>query len=83
MIFPSKSARFQARLVQIGEARPVGGALRHTSAMALHEAPIPFITLPNWVKAAAQCGFNIEPVFRELGIQTDLIHLEGETPARC
>lgn len=47
--------------------------------MALHEAPIPFITLPNWVKAAAQCGFNIEPVFRELGIQTDLIHLESAT----
>ncbi|HUS24757.1 MAG TPA: AraC family transcriptional regulator ligand-binding domain-containing protein [Candidatus Binatia bacterium] len=45
----------------------------------LHRAPIPFITLPNWVKAAAQCGFNIEPVFRELGIQTDLIHLESAT----
>ena len=45
----------------------------------LHEAPIPFITLPNWVKAAQQCGFNIEPVFRELGIQTDLIHLESAT----
>lgn len=47
--------------------------------MTLHQAPIPFITLPNWVKAAAQCGFNIEPVFRELGIQTDLIHLESAT----
>lgn len=47
--------------------------------MALHEAPIPFITLPNWVKAAAQCGFNIEPVFRELGIHTDLVHLESAT----
>jgi len=45
----------------------------------LHEAPIPFITLPNWVKAATQCGFNIEPVFRDLGIQTDLIHLESAT----
>lgn len=45
----------------------------------LHEAPIPFITLPNWVRAAAQCGFNIEPVFRGLGIQTDLIHLESAT----
>lgn len=48
----------------------------------LHEAPMPFITLPNWVKAAAQCGFNIEPVFRELGIQTDLIHLEEATITR-
>ena len=45
----------------------------------LHEAPIPFITLPNWVKAAAECGFNIEPIFRDLGIQTDLIHLESAT----
>jgi AraC-like DNA-binding protein len=47
--------------------------------MPLRETPIPFITLPNWVKAAAQCGFNIEPVFRELGVQTDLIHLESAT----
>lgn len=45
----------------------------------LHDAPIPFITLPNWVKAAAQCGFNIEPVFRELGIHADLVHLENST----
>lgn len=48
----------------------------------MHEAPMPFITLPNWVKAAAQCGFNIEPVFRELKIQTDLIHLESATITR-
>ena len=40
---------------------------------------IPFITLPNWIKAAAKCGFNIEPLFRELGIETDLIHLESAT----
>ena len=46
-----------------------------------HPQPIPFITLPNWVKAAARCGFNIEPVFRKLGIQTDLIHLESATVA--
>ncbi|MDH4458232.1 MAG: AraC family transcriptional regulator ligand-binding domain-containing protein [Nevskia sp.] len=45
----------------------------------LHLEPIPFITLPNWVKAAAQCGFNIEPVFREVGIEMDLIHLESAT----
>lgn len=48
----------------------------------LHKDPIPFITLPNWVKAAALCGFNIQPVFRELGIQTDLIHLESATIER-
>lgn len=45
----------------------------------LHLEPIPFITLTNWVKAAAQCGFNIEPVFREAGIAMDLIHLESAT----
>lgn len=45
----------------------------------LHSQPIPFITLPNWVKAATQCGFNIEPVFRRHGIQTDLVHLESAT----
>ncbi|HUR41611.1 MAG TPA: AraC family transcriptional regulator ligand-binding domain-containing protein [Verrucomicrobiae bacterium] len=47
--------------------------------MPSRELPIPFITLPNWVKAAGECGFNIEPVFRELGIQTDLVHLESAT----
>ena len=41
--------------------------------------PIPFLTLPNWIKAAAHCGFNIQPVFREHGIDTDLIHLETTT----
>jgi AraC-like DNA-binding protein len=44
-----------------------------------HNAPIPFLTLPNWIKAAAHCGFNIQPVFREHGIDTDLIHLESAT----
>lgn len=48
-------------------------------ATPLHNQPIPFITLPNWVKAAALCGFNIQPIFRDLGIQTDLIHLESAT----
>ncbi|MGH8562115.1 MAG: AraC family transcriptional regulator ligand-binding domain-containing protein [Nevskiales bacterium] len=45
----------------------------------MHEQPIPFFTLPNWVKAAAKCGFNVESVFRDLGIETDLIHLETAT----
>lgn len=48
----------------------------------MHEQPLPFITLPNWVKAAALCGFNIQPVFDELGIETDLIHLEDATISR-
>lgn len=61
---------------------PFVRALRHTPRMSklpLHEQPIPFITLPNWVKAAAACGFNIQPIFDELGIETDLIHLEDAT----
>jgi AraC-like DNA-binding protein len=45
----------------------------------LHPQPIPFITLPNWVKAATVCGFNIQPIFDRLGIQTDLTHLEEAT----
>lgn len=45
----------------------------------LHNDPIPFITLPNWVNAAAHCGFNIRPIFDELGIQTDLVNLEDAT----
>ncbi|WP_168146920.1 helix-turn-helix transcriptional regulator [Solimonas marina] len=48
----------------------------------MHEQPLPFITLPNWVKAASLCGFNIQPVFDELGIETDLIHLEHATISR-
>lgn len=47
--------------------------------MPLHEQPIPFFTLPNWLKAAARCGFNVEAIFREAGVQTDLIHLETAT----
>ncbi|SEQ61181.1 AraC-type DNA-binding protein [Solimonas aquatica] len=43
------------------------------------ERAIPFVTLPNWVKAAALCGFNIQSVFDELGIHTDLLHLEQAT----
>lgn len=40
---------------------------------------IPFFTLPNWIKAAARCGFNVENVFRELGVETDLVNLETAT----
>lgn len=49
------------------------------SGTPLHEQAIPFITLPNWVKAAALCGFNIQPIFDELGIETDLLNLEQAT----
>lgn len=40
---------------------------------------VPFITLPNWVSAAAHCGFNVRPVFDELGIRTDLERLDEAT----
>lgn len=42
-------------------------------------ARLPFLTLTNWVRSASRCGFNIEPVFRDVGVQTDLIHLESAT----
>lgn len=45
----------------------------------LHFSPVPFITLPNWVKAAQACGFNIEPLFRQIGIETNLLQLESVT----
>lgn len=54
--------------------------LLHTAPMTVQAPraePIPFLTLPNWVKAAAACGFNIEPIFRAHGIPSDLVHLES------
>lgn len=47
------------------------------STEAPHAEPIPFLTLPNWIKAAAACGFQIEPVFRQYGIPSDLVHIES------
>lgn len=43
------------------------------------DRPIPFMTLPNWLKAAAQCGFDVTPLFARVGIEIDLIHLETAT----
>jgi len=40
---------------------------------------VPLITLPNWVKAAAACGFSIGDVFAEIGIEADLLHAERAT----
>lgn len=45
----------------------------------MNDESVPLITLPNWVKAASVCGFSIEPVFRELGIDVDLLHVESAT----
>ena len=38
--------------------------------------PIPLFMLSSWIKAAAKCGFNVQPLFQEAGIQVDLIRLE-------
>lgn len=40
---------------------------------------IPFVTLPNWIRAAAVCGFSIDPLFERFGIEADLIHLQRAT----
>ena len=32
--------------------------------------------LSAWIKAAAKCGFNVQPLFKEAGIKIDLIRLE-------
>lgn len=38
--------------------------------------PIPLFMLSAWIKAAAKCGFNVQPLFKEAGIKIDLIRLE-------
>lgn len=37
---------------------------------------IPFITLPNWIKAATQCGFNVAPIFRDFGVDIRDLQIE-------
>lgn len=49
---------------------------RRSSAENPAGIPVPFITLTSWVRAAVRCGIDIEAVFRELRIPTDLMHLE-------
>lgn len=43
---------------------------------ALGIKPIPLFMLSAWIKAAAKCGFNVQPLFKEAGIKIDLIRLE-------
>ncbi len=43
---------------------------------ALGIKPIPLFMLSSWIKAAAKCGFNVQPLFKEAGIKIDLIRLE-------
>lgn len=45
----------------------------------MEDISIPFITLPNWLKAAQRCGFNIEPILQRHGVQVDLLNLENAT----
>lgn len=37
---------------------------------------IPFVTVTNWIRAAAVCGFNIQPLFREVGLDLTRLHPE-------
>lgn len=43
---------------------------------ALGIKPIPLFMLSSWIKAAAKCGFNVQPLFKEAGIKVDIIRLE-------
>ncbi len=36
--------------------------------------PIPFVTITNWVRSAALCGFPIEPILREAGLNLSTLH---------
>lgn len=38
--------------------------------------PIPLFMLSAWIKAAAKCGFNVQPLFEQSGIRIDLVRLE-------
>ena len=40
------------------------------------DTPIPFVTLTNWTRSAAQCGFAIAPLLREVGVDTAQLHPE-------
>lgn len=42
-----------------------------------HDQTIPFVTLANWVRAAALCNINIEAVFREVGLSAEKLHPEN------
>jgi AraC-like DNA-binding protein len=38
------------------------------------DTPIPFVTVTNWVRSATLCGFQIEPIFREAGLDLGTLH---------
>lgn len=35
---------------------------------------IPFVTVTNWIRSAARCGFNIEPLLRHAGMDLNKLH---------
>jgi AraC-like DNA-binding protein len=35
---------------------------------------LPFVTVTNWVRSAARCGFNIEPLLRRAGLDLQKLH---------
>jgi AraC-like DNA-binding protein len=35
---------------------------------------LPFVTVTNWVRSAARCGFNIEPLLRHAGMDLQRLH---------
>lgn len=43
---------------------------------ALGIKPIPMFMLSSWIKAAAKCGFNAQPLFEQAGVKVDIIRLE-------
>ena len=58
----------------------------HTPPSAPQPAPsprVPFVTVTNWVRAARLCGIEIEAIFREEGIDTQLLHPETATLDRA
>lgn len=38
---------------------------------------IPFVTVTNWIRSAALCGFSIGPMLRDVGVDIDQLHPES------
>lgn len=41
------------------------------------DTSIPFVTVTNWVRSAALCGFNIGPMLSKVGVDIDHLHPES------
>ncbi|MEY4763958.1 MAG: hypothetical protein RI907_631 [Pseudomonadota bacterium] len=44
---------------------------------------VPFVTVTNWVRASRQCGVDIEPIFRALGMDISSLHPTTATATRA